>query len=69
MRVVAVAGGTGSVGSTIVDGVVEYGKHKVYALSRKVSKSFAFNLLFGLEVDMVIGTIPTRRCELPQSGL
>ncbi|KAM0500995.1 hypothetical protein ACHAP8_004717 [Fusarium lateritium] len=34
MRVVAVAGGTGSVGSTIVDGLVEYGKHKVYALSR-----------------------------------
>lgn len=36
MKVVAVAGGTGSVGSTIVDGLVEYGKHKVYALSRKV---------------------------------
>nr|RBQ96016.1 hypothetical protein FVER53263_08583 [Fusarium verticillioides] len=35
MKVVAVAGGTGSVGSTIVDGLVEYGKHKVYALSRK----------------------------------
>ncbi|KAM0350613.1 hypothetical protein ACHAPU_003099 [Fusarium lateritium] len=28
MKVVAVAGGTGSVGSTIVDGLVEYGKHK-----------------------------------------
>ncbi|KAF4968682.1 hypothetical protein FSARC_3968 [Fusarium sarcochroum] len=35
MKVVAVAGGTGSVGSTIVDGLVEYGKHKVFALSRK----------------------------------
>ncbi|VTT57826.1 unnamed protein product [Fusarium fujikuroi] len=35
MKVVAVAGGTGSVGSTIVDGLVEYGKHKVYALSRR----------------------------------
>ncbi|KAH7233544.1 hypothetical protein BKA59DRAFT_504400 [Fusarium tricinctum] len=34
MKVVAVAGGSGSVGSTIVDGLVEYGKHKVYALSR-----------------------------------
>lgn len=39
MKVVAVAGGTGSVGSTIVDGLVEYGKHKVYALSRKVKVS------------------------------
>ncbi|KAF5232967.1 hypothetical protein FAUST_8455 [Fusarium austroamericanum] len=34
MKVIAVAGGTGSVGSTIVDGLVEYGKHKVFALSR-----------------------------------
>ncbi|KAG8672384.1 hypothetical protein FPOAC1_005651 [Fusarium poae] len=34
MKVVVVAGGTGSVGSTIVDGLVEYGKHKVYAFSR-----------------------------------
>ncbi|RGP67722.1 hypothetical protein FSPOR_5912 [Fusarium sporotrichioides] len=28
MKVIAVAGGTGSVGSTIVDGLVEYGKHQ-----------------------------------------
>ncbi|KAF4454428.1 hypothetical protein F53441_3055 [Fusarium austroafricanum] len=35
MKVIAVAGGTGHVGSTIVDGLVEYGKHKVFALSRK----------------------------------
>ncbi|CAF3503571.1 unnamed protein product [Fusarium graminearum] len=28
MKVIAVAGGTGSVGSTIVDGLVEYGNHK-----------------------------------------
>lgn len=48
MKVVAVAGGTGSVGSTIVDGLVEYGKHKVYALSRKVSKSLEIGLLGGL---------------------
>ncbi|KAM0359636.1 hypothetical protein ACHAPY_009708 [Fusarium culmorum] len=34
MKVIAVAGGTGSVGSSIVDGLVEYGKHKVFALSR-----------------------------------
>jgi uncharacterized protein YbjT (DUF2867 family) len=39
MKVVAVAGGTGSVGSTIVDGLVEYGKHKIYALSRNVRLS------------------------------
>ncbi|KAF5024422.1 hypothetical protein F66182_3508 [Fusarium sp. NRRL 66182] len=39
MKVIAVAGGTGSVGSTIVDGLVEYGKHKVYALSRKEQPS------------------------------
>lgn len=36
MKVIAVAGGTGSVGSTIVDGLVEYGNHKVFALSRTV---------------------------------
>ncbi|KAF9774463.1 hypothetical protein IL306_007541 [Fusarium sp. DS 682] len=35
MDVIAVAGGTGSVGSTIVEGLVEYGKHKVYVFSRK----------------------------------
>ncbi|KAF0635533.1 hypothetical protein FPSE5266_08449 [Fusarium pseudograminearum] len=34
MKVIAVAGGTGSVGSSIVDGLVDYGKHKVFALSR-----------------------------------
>ncbi|KAL6400067.1 hypothetical protein AUP68_15759 [Ilyonectria robusta] len=34
MKTIAVAGGTGGVGSTIVDGLVEYGKHKVYVLSR-----------------------------------
>ncbi|QPC70722.1 hypothetical protein HYE68_001474 [Fusarium pseudograminearum] len=28
MKVVAVAGGTGSVGSSIIDGLVDYGKHK-----------------------------------------
>lgn len=48
MKVVAVAGGTGSVGSTIVDGLVEYGKHKVYALSRNVSKSLEAGLPGGL---------------------
>lgn len=36
MTTIAVAGGTGGVGSTIVDGLVEYGKHKVYVLSRTV---------------------------------
>ncbi|RMJ18542.1 hypothetical protein BHE90_000414 [Fusarium euwallaceae] len=35
MKTIAVAGGAGNVGSTIVDGLVEYGKHKIYVLSRK----------------------------------
>ncbi|KAJ4220928.1 hypothetical protein NW759_006998 [Fusarium solani] len=35
MKIIAVAGGAGNVGSTIVDGLVEYGKHKIYVLSRK----------------------------------
>jgi saccharopine dehydrogenase-like NADP-dependent oxidoreductase len=37
MKIIAVAGGAGNVGSTIVDGLVEYGKHKIYVLSRKVN--------------------------------
>ncbi|KAI8650067.1 NmrA domain-containing protein [Fusarium sp. Ph1] len=35
MKTIAVAGGAGNVGSTIVDGLVECGKHKIYVLSRK----------------------------------
>ncbi|KAH7159547.1 hypothetical protein B0J13DRAFT_109050 [Dactylonectria estremocensis] len=34
MRSIAVAGGTGPVGKTIVDGLVAYGKHKIFVLSR-----------------------------------
>ncbi|KAM5344236.1 hypothetical protein ACJ41O_012773 [Fusarium nematophilum] len=34
MRTIAVAGGTGGVGKSIVDGLVAYGKHKVFVLSR-----------------------------------
>jgi uncharacterized protein YbjT (DUF2867 family) len=37
MRIVAVAGGTGSVGQTIVEALVAYDKHKVVVLTRKVS--------------------------------
>jgi uncharacterized protein YbjT (DUF2867 family) len=36
MVVVAVVGGTGSVGRTIVDAFKEDGKHKVIVLARKV---------------------------------
>jgi aspartate-semialdehyde dehydrogenase len=36
MVVVAVVGGTGSVGKTIVDAFKEDGKHKVIVLARKV---------------------------------
>lgn len=38
MVTVAVAGGTGGIGRTIVETLVEQGKHKVVILSRKVSK-------------------------------
>ncbi|KAF4924091.1 Oxidoreductase swnN [Colletotrichum viniferum] len=34
MAILAVAGGTGSVGRTIVDGLVQHGGHKVFVLSR-----------------------------------
>ena len=37
MVVVAVAGGTGGVGRTIVDALVATGKHQVKILSRSVS--------------------------------
>ena len=36
MVTVAVAGGTGSVGKTIVDAIVKAGKHKVVVLTRTV---------------------------------
>lgn len=36
MRSIAVAGGTGPVGKTIVDGLVAYGKHKIFVLCRNV---------------------------------
>lgn len=36
MKAIAVAGGTGGVGRTIVDALVKYGKHEVYVLSRSV---------------------------------
>lgn len=38
MATVAVAGGTGSVGKTIVDAIVEAGKHEVVLLTRQVCK-------------------------------
>ena len=34
---VAVAGGTGNVGRTLVDAIVDTGKHDVFVISRKVS--------------------------------
>jgi NADP-dependent 3-hydroxy acid dehydrogenase YdfG len=37
MVVVAVAGGTGSVGKTLVDAFMEDGTHKVVVLARKVN--------------------------------
>lgn len=36
MVIVAVAGGTGGVGRTIVEGIVATGRHQVKILSRKV---------------------------------
>lgn len=36
MVIVAVAGGTGAVGRTIVDAMVGSGNHKVFVLSRRV---------------------------------
>ena len=37
MVYVAVAGGTGNVGRTLVDAIVETGRHEVFVISRKVS--------------------------------
>jgi nucleoside-diphosphate-sugar epimerase len=36
MAIVAVAGGTGDVGRTIVEALLETGKHTVFVLGRKV---------------------------------
>jgi uncharacterized protein YbjT (DUF2867 family) len=40
MVTVAVAGGTGKVGRTIVEAIVAAGEHKVVILSREVSVSY-----------------------------
>lgn len=37
MVVVAIAGGTGGVGRTVVDAIAEAGEHKAIVLSRTVS--------------------------------
>lgn len=37
MAVIAVAGGTGAVGKTIVEGILAHGGHRVFVLSRTVS--------------------------------
>lgn len=39
MVVVAIAGGTGGVGHTVLDAIVEAGEHKAIVLSRTVSLS------------------------------
>ncbi|KNG86930.1 hypothetical protein ANOM_005363 [Aspergillus nomiae NRRL 13137] len=39
MAIIAVAGGTGSVGQTIVEALVAHGKHTILILTRKVSQS------------------------------
>lgn len=36
MGIIAVAGGSGPVGRTIVDALVAHGRHKVYVFSRNV---------------------------------
>ena len=38
MGIIAVAGGTGSVGQTIVEALVAHGKHNILILTRKVSR-------------------------------
>ena len=45
MVVVAVIGGTGNVGKTIVDGFKEDGTHQVIVLGRKVSTSTNHTIL------------------------
>ena len=51
MVVVAVAGGTGNVGKTLVDAFKEDGKHEVIALARKVSKGAVANHVRRLVAD------------------
>lgn len=43
MVVVAVAGGTGHLGRTLVEGIVATGKHEVKVFSRKVCLSIKYN--------------------------
>lgn len=40
MGIIAVAGGTGQVGQTIVDALIASGKHQAIILSRKVSDNW-----------------------------
>jgi uncharacterized protein YbjT (DUF2867 family) len=59
MVTVAVAGGTGKVGRTIVEAIVAAGKHEVVVLSREVSlliKSDMATWLTRVEGKQVLGT-------------
>lgn len=51
MVVIAVAGGTGSVGQTIVDAFEEDGKHTVVVLARKVNNDTVFYDISVLDAD------------------
>ncbi|KAH7376733.1 hypothetical protein B0T11DRAFT_335849 [Plectosphaerella cucumerina] len=51
MAIVAVAGGTGDVGRTIVEALLETGKHTVFVLGRKASTTSGPNDVKSLVVD------------------
>lgn len=64
MVVVAIAGGTGNVGRTIVDAFKEDGKHEVIILARKVSEAVLPSL-----ADTVSLTPAGTRREVRCSGI
>ena len=53
MAVIAVVGGTGNVGRTIVDALKQDGKHKVIVLTRKVSDNSEILMSAALSLSQV----------------
>lgn len=56
MVVVAVAGGTGQLGRTLVEAILSTAKHEVFILSRKVGKAG------GGDVDVSVYVADCLRC-------
>lgn len=58
MAVIAVAGGTGNVGRTLVEAIITAGKHDVKVLARKVSPEHWTSSHWSLELFTLFSQIP-----------